>query len=59
VTNLEDLRDYATPDEMKSVRALLREIIGEVLVRETPDGTYAYPALSLPGVYISGAEKRT
>jgi hypothetical protein len=59
VSNLENLKDYALPDEVHSARELIREIIGEVVVREEPDGTYAYPAINTLSVYICGAQERT
>ena len=59
VSNLENLKDYALPDEVHSARDLIREIIGEVPVREEPDGTYAYPAINTQSEYISGAQERT
>ncbi len=59
VNNLENLREYAKPDEMETARGLLREIIGEVIVKEEPDGTYAYPTISAQSVYICGTGRGT
>ena len=59
VSNLENLREYAKPDEMETARGLLREIIGEVIVKEEPDGTYAYPTISAQSVYICGTGRGT
>ena len=56
---MENLREYAKPDEMETARGLLREIIGEVIVKEEPDGTYAYPTISAKSVYISGTGRGT
>ena len=41
-SNLENLSDYAKPDEITTARRLIREIVGEIEVRETNDGVFAY-----------------
>ena len=51
--------ELCRPDEIETARGLLREIIGEVVVRPTPDGTFAYPMMNSSGVNISGAQERT
>lgn len=59
VGDLENLKDYAKPDEVERARSLLREIIGEVEIREEPAGTFAYVSVQTAGGYKDGAEKRT
>ena len=59
VADLENLREYATPDEVSSARGLLHEIIGEIEVKETTDGVFAYTRLNVASGYKDGAEKRT
>lgn len=59
VSNLEDLRKCAEPDEVERARELLRHIIGEVEIREEPAGTFAIVCVQTAGGYNSGAEKRT
>ena len=58
VTDLENLRERATPGEIETARGLLREIIGEVSIKQKPDGIFAYTMLSATG-YKAGAQKRT
>ena len=58
-SNLENLCDYANPDEVTAARGLIREIIGEIEVKETPDGVFAYTKLNAASGYKAGAEKRT
>ena len=58
-SNLENLCDYADPDEVTTARGLIREIIGEIEVKETPDGVFAYTKLNSASGYKSGAQKRT
>ncbi len=43
----------------RSARGLLREIIGEVEIKEETDGVYAYMKLNAVSVYKAGAQKRT
>ena len=59
VSDLENLRNYAEPDEVETARGLLREIIGEVEIREETDGVFAYTKLNAISVYKAGAQKRT
>lgn len=59
VSDLENLRNCANPDEVESARGILREIIGEVEIREEPDGVFAYTKLNAISVYKAGAQKRT
>ena len=59
VMNLENLRLYAQPDEIETARGLLREIIGEVEVREEPGGVFAYSKLNITAGDKGGAQKRT
>ncbi len=56
VSNLENLNQYAKPDEMESARAALREMIGEVTVVEDDTGVIVYAKLSNDAVYKTGAE---
>jgi len=57
--NLENLCDYANPDEVATARGLVREIIGEIEVKETTDGVFAYTKLNATSGYKVGAQKRT
>lgn len=59
ISDLGNLKDYAKPDEVETARGLLREIVGEVVVKETGDGTWAIPCLSTDSVYIYGAQGET
>ncbi len=59
VSNLEDLRHYATPDEIESARAEIREIVGEVLMIEKGTHVFAQTKLNENMGFNSGAEKRT
>ena len=59
VSNLENLRNYATPDEIESARVELREIIGEVLMIEKGAHVFAQTKLNENMGFNSGAEKRT
>jgi hypothetical protein len=58
VADLENLRSRATHEDVETARGLLREIIGEVSVKEKPDGICAYAKLNTTG-YKSGAQERT
>ena len=59
VGHLEDLRHYATPDEVESARAEIREIVGEVLMIEKGTHVFAQTKLNENMGFYSGAEKRT
>ena len=59
VSNLENLRHYATPDEMESARAEIREIVGEVLMIERGAHVFAKTKLNENMGFNSGAQKRT
>ena len=59
VSNLENLRHYATPDEMESARAEIREIVGEVLMIEKGAHVFAKTKLNENMGFNSGAQKRT
>jgi len=56
VSDLENLRNYAEPDEVETARGLLREIIGEVEIKEETDGVFAYTKLNAISVYKAGAQ---
>jgi len=56
VSDLENLRNCANPDEVESAREILREIIGEVEIREETDGVFAYTKLNAISVYKAGAQ---
>ena len=56
IADLENLPDYAEPDEPEQARGLLREIIREIEVREEPDGVFANPKLNAISGYKCGAE---
>ena len=58
-SNLENISDYAKPDEVIEARRLVREIIGEIEVKETTDGVFAYTKLNAASGYKAGAQKRT
>ncbi len=58
-SNLENISDYAKPDEVTEARRLVREIIGEIEVKETTDGVFAYTKLNAASGYKDGAQKRT
>ena len=58
MTDLENLNQYAKPDEMDSARGTLRQIIGEVTVVEDDTGVIACAKLSNDAVYKHGAENR-
>ena len=58
-SNLENISDYAKPDEVTEARRLVREIIGEIEVKETTDGVFAYTKLNAASGYKAGAQKRT
>ncbi len=58
-SNLENISDYAKPDEVTAARRLIREIIGEIEVKETTDGVFAYTKLNAASGYKAGAQKRT
>ena len=58
-SNLENISDYAKADEVTEARRLVREIIGEIEVKETTDGVFAYTKLNAASGYKAGAEKRT
>ena len=59
VGNFEDLRYYATPDELESARAEIREIVGEVLMIEKGTHVFAQTKLNENMGFNAGAEKRT
>ena len=59
VGNLEDLRHYATPDEVESARAEIREIVGEVLMIEKGTHVFAKTKLNENMGFNAGAQKRT
>ena len=59
VGNLEDLRHYATPDEIDSARQALHEIVGEVSVVEKGTHVFAQTKLNENMGLNGGAEKRT
>jgi len=59
VSNLEDLRHYAKPDEMDSARAAIREIVGEISVFEKDSHVFAKTKLSENVGFKTGAQKRT
>ena len=59
VGNLEDLRHYATPDEVESARAEIREIVGEVLMIEKGTHVFAKTKLNENMGFNDGAQKRT
>ena len=58
-SNLENISDYAKADEVTEARRLVREIIGEIEVKETTDGVFAYTKLNAASGYKAGAQKRT
>ncbi len=58
-SNLENLCDDAKPDEVTAARRLVREIVGEIEVKETTDGVFAYTKLNAVSGYKAGAQKRT
>ncbi len=45
--------------KLKVLARLLREIIGEVGIKENGDGVFAYARLNSAAGYNGGAEKRT
>lgn len=59
VGDLENLKDVTKPDEIENARRLIRQIVGEVEIREEAEGTFAYAALNTPTGYKDGAEERT
>ena len=59
VGNLENLRHYATPDEITSAREAIREIVGEITVVEKGTHVFAQTMLNENMGLNSGAEKRT
>ncbi len=58
-SNLECLSDLAKPDEITTARRVIREIIGEIEVKETTDGVFAYTKLNAASGDKAGAQKRT
>jgi hypothetical protein len=59
VSNLGNLKNYATHDEIGSARESIREIVGEVVVLEKDSHVFAYTKLNENMGLNSGAEKRT
>ena len=59
VGNLENLRHYATPDEISSAREAIREIVGEISVVEKGTHVFAQTMLNENMGLNSGAQKRT
>ena len=59
VSDLENLRHYAQPDEMESARAAIREIVGEVLMVEKDAHVFAKTKLNENMGFNNGAQKRT
>ena len=59
VSNLEDLRHYAKPDELDSAREAIREIVGEISVFEKDSHVFAKTKLNENMGFESGAQKRT
>lgn len=58
-SNLKNLSDYEKPDEITVARRLIREISGDIQVKETTDGVFAYTKLNAASGYNDGAQKRT
>lgn len=56
---MEQLPECASPEELDSARAALKDLLGEVSIVEKGGHVYAYTVISGYAGYNSGAEERT
>jgi DNA invertase Pin-like site-specific DNA recombinase len=57
IGDLENLKDYTTPDQIEEARRLIRDIVGEVVVEETTDNVSIHAGLLIG--CKDGAQERT